>query len=179
MQLPNHNKEKLLIILILGLFKSAPSHSSEIEYAPPQCPPSITIKDGKVVNATDWKYGIDSNFIDSDTGKVNLNDGVLVSDFPFPEVTHINTHTNAVSGGLSSDTEEVTDKFESYTWDIQKINQHSQAVFYCDLHGDRNETPVPFVLLYQTIPAKLKSCTITYRSEDDNRIPESQTLECN
>lgn len=107
-----------------------------------------------------------------------LKNGKLVSDFPFPEVTLINTHTNSVTGGLSSDSEEVTENTESYTWDIQKINRHSQAVFYCDFHGDRNETPVPFILLYQTVPEELKTCTITYKSKNDNRIPESQTLTC-
>lgn len=145
---------------------------------PPKCPKRVTLKEGIVIDAPDWSYSIPNHFIEKKTGKITIEDGILVSDFPLPQVSHHKKHTNSVTGGLSADSEEITENSERYTWDIEKINSYSTAVFFCNLHGDENKTPVPYVLLYQIVPAEIKSCTITYRSKNNNRIPESQTLEC-
>lgn len=177
MQLPLHLKNRFYIFIFISLPLSSLASQLEVESIEvPECPASVTVSDGEIIDASGWDYSIQDHLIDPTTKK--MKDGVLKSDFAFPEVTHINTYTNSVTGGLSSDTDEITASIESYTWDIQKINKHSQAVFYCDFHGDRNETPVQFVYLYKKIPSDIKTCTVTYKLENDTRTPEGQTLEC-
>lgn len=145
----------------------------------PECPKTINVENGKVIDAKGWDYSFAINFINRTDKKITMKDGTLTSDYRLPEITEINVSTNSVTGGLSYDEIEETDTFLSLTWDIESIYKNSTAVFVCDFHGDREkERPIRTVYLHKAIPKTLKTCTVIYKMREHERIPESQQLIC-
>lgn len=145
----------------------------------PECPKSISIKDGVVIGLVGWSYSFPSYFINKDTKKITMDDGVLVSDYKFPEISQINTFTNTVTGGLSYDVIEETDTSLSLTWDIHSIHQTTTAVFLCNFNGDTEAGhPVKAVYLYKKVPREFKKCTVSYEMIEYERVPDSQKLFC-
>lgn len=145
----------------------------------PQCPQIITVKDNKVIDAKEWHYDPNRNFLDNKTGSMVMRNGILLSEYKYPEISKINTSKKRVSGGLSYDTIEERDDFLSMTWDIQKIHEASEAVFVCNFYGDqKTERPVRLIYVYQRVPRDIKECTVSYSLVNYERIPESQKLIC-
>lgn len=145
----------------------------------PECPKSVLIKDGVATDLEGWSYSFPSHFINKDTKKITMYDGVLVTDYKFPEISQINIFTNTVTGGLSYDFIEEADNFISLTWDIHSIYETTTAVFLCNFHGDTEAgRPVKAVYLYKKVPREFKECTVSYEMIEYERIPESQKFFC-
>ena len=172
--LKNKNRFRNFLLILLVPFNTF-ANNLHI----PECQKSITVKNGKVINAENWRYDFDGNFIDEKSKAVTMKDGALMSHFRFPEISATNTFTNSVTGGLSYDAIEERDDFLSMTWDIQKIHETSEAVFVCNFYGDqKTERPVRLIYVYQRVPHDIKECTVSYTLINYERIPESQKLIC-
>lgn len=154
-------------------------HGSCLANEAPECPKSVLIKDGVTTDLDGWGYSFLPHFINKDTKKIAMDDGVLVSDYRFPEISQINAFTNTVTGGLSYDVIEETDTSLSLTWDIHSIYQTTTAVFLCNFHGDAETgRPVKVMYLYKKVPREFKKCTVSYEMIEYERVPESQKLTC-
>lgn len=175
LSLINPLNKKTLFLFNLGI--SSITYASSVHV--PECPKTITVKGGKVIDSIDWSYSFDNNFIDEKSKKVIMEDGILTTDYKFPEISQINTFTNTVTGGLSYDLIEETNTFLSLTWNIKNIYETSEAVFVCDFHGDQKiERPVRLIYVYKKVPRDTKECTVSYNLINHERIPESQKLVC-
>ena len=90
--MPLQLKNKIFSIKSIVFFASViaiKTNAESIEV--PQCPQIITVKDNKVIDANEWHYDPNRNFIDKKTGSMVMRNGILLSEYKYPEISKINT----------------------------------------------------------------------------------------
>lgn len=170
------NSKSTLLTLFLFTYLSISCVSFADTITVPTCPKSISVKNGKVIDAEDWSYAFGRNFVDKNNN-ITMKDSTLLTDGKAPLIGIINSYNNKPSHYSAFD-EEIETSSEIYYWRGTSLTDNNQYIFLCDALGSQDEHPVKSVYLYKKIPTGTKECKLTFYLNNGKRSWGNQNLEC-